>query len=261
MLDIDIVTILAEIINFLVLATALYFLLFKPMLKRMNERAQAKEQMLEEARQKQQEAEQKLAEIEQQLATIDSEIDTRLEQAYQQAQVESKSLIAETEKEAEKILKEAEFEAAKRQQQEMEELLEKLVDTILEISAQILEKKAPDAIHQKLVEELNAEIWEMGKSDMRQVRTIRDSLTERTPTVHVASAKELTPELQRSLVRTFSALADSNVNMEIEIEPSLISGLRVRIGDLIVENTLSMELSELKSEVIESLEESINVEE
>ncbi len=96
---------------------------------------------------------------------------------------------------------------------------------------------------------------------MRQVQTIRDSLSERTPTVHVVSAKDLNPDQQRSLVRTFSALADSNVNMEIEVNPNLISGLRVRIGDLIVENTLAMALDELRTDVRHSLEESINVEE
>jgi F0F1-type ATP synthase delta subunit len=96
---------------------------------------------------------------------------------------------------------------------------------------------------------------------MRQVRTIRDSLAERTPTVHVTSAKELTPEQQRALVRTFSALADSNVNMQIEVDPNLISGIRVRIVDLIIENTLDMELDALRDEVVKTLEESINAEE
>ncbi|MFN2303464.1 MAG: F0F1 ATP synthase subunit delta, partial [Anaerolineales bacterium] len=57
----------------------------------------------------------------------------------------------------------------------------------------------------------------------------------------------------------FSALADTNVNMEIEIEPDIIAGIRVRIGDLVVENSLAMELNELKSDVVKSLEEDMNV--
>lgn len=261
MLDIDLVTILAEIINFLVLAVLLYFLLFKPIVKRIDERAEKRKNLLAKAQEKEKEAEEKLAEIEERLSNIDSEIDARLQEAYQQAQDESESLLESTQKEAEKILSEAENEAAKRQQQEMAELQEKLVDTILNISAELLSKTTPAVVHENLVEELNSEIWDLGKSDMRQVRTIRESLAEKTPAVFVTSAKELTPEQQRSLVRTFSALADSNVNMEIEIEPDLIAGIRVRIGDLVVENSLSMELTELKSEVIESLEESIDVEE
>lgn len=259
MLDIDLVTILAEIINFLVLAGALYFLMFKPTVKRIENRAQEREALLTDAKEKSNQAEMKLSEIDARLANIDTEIEERLQKAYQQAQEESAALLNATQKEAEKILREAENEAAKRQKQEMDELQTELVDTIITISGQVLTKTAPDEIHQKLVEELTAEIWDLGKSDMRQVRTIRDSLADRTPTVYVFSAKEIAADQQRSLVRTFSALADSNVNMEIEIDPDLIAGIRVRMGDLVVENTLAMELTELKSDVITSLEESIDI--
>jgi F-type H+-transporting ATPase subunit b len=261
LLDIDLVTILAEILNFLALAAALYFLLFKPMMKRIDKRSEEKERNLREAREKEMEAEEKLNTIEERLSNLNSEIESRLDEAFQKAQSERQSLLEATQEEAEKILSDAENEAAKRQQQEMEELQERLVDTILDISSQILVKTTPNEVHENLIKDLTAEIWDMGKNDMRQVRTIRDSLSERTPTVHVTSGKELTADQQRSLVKTFSALADSNVNMEIEVEPSLISGIRVRIGDLVVENTLAMELNELRNEVVKSLEESINVEE
>ncbi len=49
--------------------------------------------------------------------------------------------------------------------------------------------------------------------------------------------------------------------MEIDIDPGLIAGVRVRMGDLVVENTLDMELSEVKSEVAEAIEESMSNEE
>jgi F0F1-type ATP synthase delta subunit len=49
--------------------------------------------------------------------------------------------------------------------------------------------------------------------------------------------------------------------MEIEVDPDLVAGIRVRMGDLVVENSLAMELDELKSDVVASLEESINAEE
>ena len=260
MLNIDPTQIVAEIINFLVLAVALYFLLFKPTIKRIESRAKEKEELLEGARLKDQEAERKLQEIETRLRNIDTELEQRVEAAYQRAKIESENLLQATQVEAEKILADAEKEAAKRQQHEIEELQEQLVDKILVLSGQILHKTTPESVHEKLIEALNSEIWELGKRDMRQVRTIRDSLVERTPTVFVSSAKDLNPEQQRSLIRTFSALADSNVNMEIDINPELIAGLRVRIGDLVVENNLAMELDELKSEVEKSLGESIDVE-
>jgi F-type H+-transporting ATPase subunit delta len=96
---------------------------------------------------------------------------------------------------------------------------------------------------------------------MRQVRNIRDSLVEQTPTVYITTAKILSPEQQRSLVRTFGALADKNISMDIEVDPELIAGIRARIGDLVVENSLAVDLNELRSEVVSALKESVNVEE
>lgn len=259
MLDIDIVTILAEIINFIVIAVALYFLLFKPVMKRVEQRAQEKEALLTAAQEKEEQAELKLAEIENRLENIDHEIEERLQEAYLQAQSESKSLLETTQQEARKILREAEIEAGKRQKQEMTQLHEELVDTILNICGQILSKTSPAVIHDNLIEDLNAEIWDLGKNDMRQVRAIRDSLAEREPTAFITSAKALTPEQQRSVIRTFSALADRNIKMEIMIDPELIAGISIRMGDLVVENTLAMELTELRGDVVNALEESVDV--
>jgi len=258
MLNIDIVTILAQVINFLILAVALYFILFKPIVKQMNNRAAEREALLEEARLEEAEAAVKVEEINQRLAAIDTEIEARLQEAYQKAQEQSESLLEATHLEAELILREAEREAQKRQQQEVAQLQEELIDSILDISGQVLAKAAPEVVHDNFIDELTHEIWELGKTDMRQVHAIRESLAGRTPTVFVTSAKELTPDQQRNLIRTFSALADSNVNMEIKIDPKLITGIRVRMGDLMVENTLAMELAELKSDVAAALEENLD---
>lgn len=261
MLDLDLVTILAEIFNFLLLAVVLYFVLFKPIVKRMEKNAKKRAALLTEAQEKHDKAQEKLNAIEERLDNIDKEIEIHLEKAQAQAQIESEALLEATQKEAEKILLDAEKEATKLQQQEIEKFHDELVAAILDISRQILSKTTPTEVHDKLVEELNEEIWDLGKSDMRQVRTVRDSLAERTPTVHVTSARELSPDQQRAIIRTFSALADRNINMEIDIDPDLISGVRVRMGDLIVENTLAMELTEVNSDVAEAIEESLSNEE
>ena len=73
--------------------------------------------------------------------------------------------------------------------------------------------------------------------------------------MYVTTAYELTPDQQRMLVRTFSALANRNVSVEIEIDPSLVMGARIRIGDMIVENSVASRLSDLRDEVREKLDD------
>lgn len=258
MLDIDLVTILAEIVNFLVLALALYHLLFKPIVKRMEETTKRRAELLISAEENDRMASEKLSIVETRLANIESEIEERIRSAQRRSQNESEALLEAALNEAEKILLETENEVKKFQEQEISIFHEDLVQSILKISGEVLHKTTPVSVHDNLIEELIQEIWDLGKGDMRQVKSIRDSLAERVPTVNVLTAKELSQDQQRSLMRTFGALADRNIQMEIELEPELISGLKVRIGDLIVENSVAMELNQLKPEVSEAIEESTN---
>ncbi len=258
MLDIDVVTILAEIVNFLVLAVALYYLLFKPIVKRMEETAKRRAELLASSEEREKLAAEKLELIENRLEHIDNEIENHIRIAQQQLQSESESLLDATQLEAEKILLDAEKEVNKFQKQEASIFHENLVQSVLQISSEVLHKTTPPIVHDNLVEELVKEIWDLGKTDMRHVKTVRDSLAERVPTVNIVTAKELTQDQQRSLMRTFGALADRDIEMEIEIAPELISGLSVRIGDLIIENSIAMELNQLNSEVSDALEESLS---
>ena len=257
MLDIDMFTVVAEIINFLVLAVALYFILFKPIVKRMDENAKRRAELLTTAEEMNQQAEDNLALIVGRLDNLDKEIEVHLENAKSLMQAESEALLDATKTEAESILIDAEKEVVKLQQQGIEDFHEKLVNGILNISKQVLTQTTPAEVHDNLVNELIEKIWDMGKQDMHQVRTVRDSLTERTPTVRVASAKALTPDQQRALIRPVSALADRNVNMEIDVDPDLISGIRVHLGDLIVTNNLAVELNNLKTDIAKLIDESL----
>jgi len=255
MLDFDWTTILWEIANFLIITIALYFLVFKPIVKRSDARAAKKRQLLEETIKDRQTAASELAKIETRLINLDSEIQKITSKAYEQTKLKQTELLEATHEEARHILQEALTEARKQQQYEMEQHQTEFVELILQISSQALKHVTPDEVNSGLIEELNAEIWDMGKTDMRQVQAIRDSLTERTPTVKVASAVPLTAEQQRNLVRTFSALADRDVNIELETDPELIAGIKVRIGDLIVENSLTSQLLDIKEEINTSLED------
>jgi hypothetical protein len=78
-----------------------------------------------------------------------------------------------------------------------------------------------------MVPALNDRVWQMGQKDMERVETLRRSLGERSPTAEVVTAKPLSSDQQAALVRTFSALADRNVDLAQQVDPGLYVGLRV----------------------------------
>ncbi len=255
MLNLDIWTIAFQIINFLALVAALYYLLFRPVMRSVKERAAEKEQLAHELAQERQEASRLQAELEARLAHTDEEVAAIIATAREQAEAEQRVLLQETRAEVERILVEAHADAHRLRQQAVDESHDDLLDAILEISGWAINRAAPPEVHDTLVQQLSDRIWELGRSEMERVETFRRALGDRTPTAYVTTARPLSPEQQGLLARTFTALADRHVNLELKTDPSLAAGIKVRLGDTLVDHSIGGQLAELRETVSMALKE------
>jgi hypothetical protein len=134
------------------------------------------------------------------------------------------------------------------------------VDGILDVSGMIIRNTIPDSVHDLLVRQLSERIWELGRSDIERVEAFRNSLGEREPTAHITTAKSMTLDQQGLLARTFTALADRHVDMEVQVDQGLVAGIRVRIGDIIVDSSIAGQMEELRDRALEALNEQISEE-
>ncbi|MBN2048056.1 MAG: F0F1 ATP synthase subunit delta [Anaerolineaceae bacterium] len=255
MLDINIPTIVWEILNFIVLAFLLYKLLFKRVLKMVEDRRKEKLALIEDLKQKNAEVTALRDDLESQLAEVDETVREIVDRAEQQIAVNHEHMLNRAREEATAILEEAHLEASSYQKLALDQYHENVLKTILALSGKVIAEAAPVELNEIFVKEINDRIWNLGRENIRQVQTLRQSLGDRKPTVYVSTAQELSPDQQRLLVRTFSALANRNVSVEIEIDPSLIIGTRIRMGDMIVENSIAAKLNDLQTEVRQTLEE------
>ena len=62
----------------------------------------------------------------------------------------------------------------------------------------------------------------------------------------VASAFGLSPEQEQAIAERFSALTGKQVSVESSVDPSLLGGIRVRIGDILYDGSLAARLAELE---------------
>ena len=257
MLDLSIPTIVWEIVNFLALSLALYFLLFRNVMRRVEERTNEKNRLLEEIKENRTESEKLRADIEARLENLENETTAIVTKAQMQIDAEREDAIKKIQKEAERILNQALDEADQLKKETMMAFYQQAVETVLDVSGKIIHQIAPEEMHTKLVAGLFKQVWEMGKSDMQQVDVLRRSLGNRDPIVSVETAFPLNPDQQRTLMNTFSALADRNVKVELNILPELSAGIRIRIGDLIIDNTIAAQLAKLEDDVKQSLQEKL----
>lgn len=258
MLNPNVTTVIFQIVNFLVLAGLLYWLFFKPIMSKVQTRVAEKEQMRAQLAADQAAAARVRADLEKRLADLDEEAAQFISEARERAETERVAVLRQAQEETEHLLVEAEMDAFRIRQQATDEFHDQLVDVILEIAAQVIGQMAAPELHETMVRQLCERIRDMGRRENARVEAIRRSLGERTPTVTITSARALSPELQGLLVRTFSALVDRTPHMELRTDPALALGLRVRVADMMVDNSVVGQLADIRDNVSQSLQERLS---
>ena len=259
MLEINLATIIFQVVNFLVLFGILYFLLFKRIIERANNRKKELEDIRQQTLANFEKSEDLRKQLEESLDTIHEQVDEYISNAKAELEVDRYQVLEETKKQAEQLIKQAQSNAAVLQTREIEENQDKVLGTIIQIVENIINNSVPDEFHESLVEQINDRVWDMGKKEMRNVDLIRKSLAEREPTLSVVTPRQLTKEQQAAIIRTFSALADKNVKLQITKDQSLISGLRIRLGDYIIDNSVKAKLDSIKENTMDEFREKLQV--
>ena len=248
MLNINFTTILFQFINFIVLVVILYFLLFKKIISGVQQRKEKLEEIEQAAIRNFEESEKAKIDLQKQIENAQTKIDGRIAQAKSELEVSRYQIIDATKAKAEKIIKQALESAEFEQNRSIENFNDELTTSIMEIVKQISYKHSSEVIHNSLVQQTNERIWELGKKEMDRVKTIRRSLKDREPALSVETAFPLSKEQQANIVRTFSALADKNVKLDVVLKKDLGSGVRIRLGDFIINNSLDALLDEIEKE-------------
>ncbi|MGD2145972.1 MAG: F0F1 ATP synthase subunit delta [Anaerolineae bacterium] len=257
MLNLDWATIAFQVINFLVLAGLLYRFVLRPVMGRVQERRAEKGRLMEQIRQDRREAERVRRELGERLAAAEEEAERIVREGEKRAETERQQMLEEIEKEIEHMLADAREDVQDMRRQAVDEFHDELIAAVLGVSAEAIGQVAPDEIHDTMLEQLTERIWEMGREEMERVRAFRRSLGERTPTAYVTTAKPLSSQQQGDLARTLSALADRSVDIQIDSDPSLSAGMRVRLADIVVDNSIAGRLELLQEEVSQALRDQL----
>jgi F-type H+-transporting ATPase subunit b len=258
MLNIDLATIIFQVINFVVLAVLLNRILFQPMLRNAAQRKAEQERLVQELAAERQNAIALRDEQEQWQSRVQEEALRVTKEEGARAEAEREGLLVQAQAEAERVLVEAQSDAQRLTQQALAEFHDGLVDTVLLVSGSVIDRVSPPEVHDALVSGLVERIQELGRSEMRRIESIRQSLGEREPTAFVTSARELSTAQQGQLAQILTSLADRRVNFEIKTDSQLVAGVRVRLGDTLIDNSIEGRLKELREQVLSALKEHVN---
>jgi F0F1-type ATP synthase membrane subunit b/b' len=255
MLNLDLATVIFQIINFAIVAALLYWLVFKPVARTIRTRTEEKERVERELERERQAASVRRAELDERLSRLDEEAANTVALAKEEAEKERLALLEEAQTEVEQILVEAQADAYRIRRQAVDTFHSDLVEAVLGVSGLVIGNTLPPETHESLVRQLSDRIWELGRTDIQRVETFRESLGEREPTAHIIAARPLGLEQQGLMARTLTALADRPISFEVQVDPELVAGIRVRIGDIVLDSSIAGQLDELRGQTVAALRE------
>ncbi len=247
---IDWFTLIAQIINFIILVFLLWRFLYKPITKTMGERRKRIERQWKEAQQKQEEAQAEAESYRQKQQDLEQRREELLNEAKEKAKAEQ-----------EKLTKQARQEVD-RKQAEWHESIERQQDSFLENLRQRVQEQTHKISRRALQDLANAELEERAISvfierlkhlEDEERKTFRQSVQESEEDVVINSAFDISEETQQKLRDTLRQENIVNGN-EINFSTSsdLICGVEMR--------SKNHQIAWSLADYLESLEEQLSKE-
>jgi F-type H+-transporting ATPase subunit b len=221
---------LAQIVNFVVLAVLLRALLYGPVTKMLDERRAKIEKGLEDARQAEVARANAEAERQKILDGARAEAQKIRAEANQQAEQAAAKIRADGQAEAEKIKADALAGLGGERDKMLSELRGQIAALAIAASNKLIGQSLDRERQQALIADFFAKV----------PANVRVSLSGVTGEAEVLSAVPLTPEEQSRVKSELSLSAAS-----FKVDPKLLGGLRVRVGDKVVDGSVAAQLESL----------------
>lgn len=159
-LTIDPVTMIATLINTLILFLVLKHFLFKPVNKILDERKKNVEETYRQADEKLTEAARLESEYTEKLANAKEESAEIVKNATKRAQTRSDEIIAEAKSEASSIIVKANADIEKEKKRAVNQIKDEISDIALAVAEKVVEKEIDPKDHERLIESFISELGE-----------------------------------------------------------------------------------------------------
>lgn len=225
-MQLDGFTFIAQIINFVLLIIILRIVLYKPIIRVMQEREARIVAKLKEAEQKQQEASEQLAAYRSERQALDEQRAELLAEARQAAKARREELEAQYHEEiAQSRLRWREALQAEKQEF-LQHLRQRLSDEVFAIARRTLADLADIELEKRIVAVFIERIENMD-ADQRQVLA-QDARKNADRPLVVRTAFEVEPEMQQTIRETLERCFHNGVKVRFETGSGLIGGVQLK---------------------------------
>jgi F-type H+-transporting ATPase subunit b len=250
MLDLDGVTLLFQIVNFLVLLWLLNRFLFRPLRQKLGERRSTISDTLQNARDQEVEAAQlrKMWEERQRQAELHAE--EIVQKAQREAEERRAELLEEARLQMDRLMEDMRSDLERQRDELLAVSYDDILDAIINLSGNVVQSVTTRRTHDDLVTNFAASIFQMPQAEVDEYRHL---MADRVPTVFVTTPVPLTPDQTRTLADTLSSLIDRRIELQVHVESDLVAGLQVRLADKLIDNSVRHQLNRIRDRVRQDL--------
>jgi F-type H+-transporting ATPase subunit b len=241
----DWTTFVFELVNFAVLAWILHRLVYRPLRDGIAKRRAELKATHDEAALALEEANEVNRAAEAERAELRHLRERTRREAEEEAEAERVRLLEAAREDADAERQRAVRTLALERSRALEEAHAVALEMSCELSGDLLARVAPEALEQIFLDELLATL-----------RSARGEVAGRKlEEVHLSSARPVSREARRALAEALEGAGLGRPTLECHEDPGLRAGLRLRLGEVILDATLENHLEALKERASELLEE------
>jgi F-type H+-transporting ATPase subunit b len=228
-----------QVLNFLVLVVLLYAFAYRPILNMLENRKKKIAQGLEDARvagEARANAEKEAREI---ITKAQSEANQKIREATDRAESAAREVQARAEEEAAKARESALAEAALERDRVLADVRGQIAGLAIAAAQRLIGETLDERRQHALIEEFFSGV-RSGKVTVLEGESLSGASAE------ITSALPLTPEEQEAVKRDILSKIGSQATVTFRVDPSILGGLVVRVGDKVLDSSVAGQLEGLR---------------
>ncbi|MDX1812264.1 MAG: hypothetical protein R3240_09975 [Gammaproteobacteria bacterium] len=224
-MQIDWFTVGAQVVNFLVLVALLKRFLYQPITNAMARREESILQSKLEAEQQSADAQKEIAFYQEKLQEIEQQRQEVLTQAWQEADVEKEKLVEQLRLEVAEIDKSWRADVEREKEVFMTDARQKLGKEIVRLSQKVLMDLADADMQQQLIRFFVQKLQNLSAEEKQKLESALAEMQVKK--IKLISSFEVPPGQQQDVVNAVNQYSSSAVDLDTEIDPSLLCGIKL----------------------------------
>jgi F-type H+-transporting ATPase subunit b len=247
-------TVIAQVVNFLVLVWLLKRFLYKPILKAIDEREKKITSQIKDANKKEAEAKKEREEFENKNVDFDKQKKDLMDKAIEEVNTKREHLLDKAKKDADDLRKKLEDIVKEEQEHLGDEITRRTKTEVFSIAEKMLKELADHSLEQQIV---TVFIERLKNLNEKETKKLIDTFKSSKEEIIVKSAFKLDKSLQTEIEKAVKKIVHTTSGFQFQTAPELVSGIELNANGYKVAWSISEYLSSVKKTIEEIIDSKI----